>query len=74
MKNKLLNCLILVTLTACTSSTNHGKCIGLNGNEDTKLVYEYNAQNIALGILFFSFIAPPIYVALDQLKCPVGVK
>ena len=71
---KLTIIVLMLSASACTSKTEHGRCIGLNGNEDPKLHYEYSASNIAMGILFFSFIAPPIYVALDQLKCPVGTK
>jgi hypothetical protein len=71
---KLTIIILMLSMSACTSSNKYGKCVGLNGNEDPKLQYEYSASNIAMGILFFSLIAPPIYVALDQLKCPVGTK
>lgn len=71
---KLAIVVLMLSMSACTSSNQYGKCVGLNGNEDPKLKYEYSALNIAIGILFFGFIAPPIYVALDELKCPVGTK
>lgn len=58
----------------CTSSTKYGKCVGLNSNEDNSLKYEYSSWNIAMAIIFSELIAPPIYVFLDELKCPVGKK
>jgi hypothetical protein len=64
--------LILLVLLGCTTKTQYGKCTGLNGHEDPKLTYEYSAWNIAVGIFFFGLIVPPVMVALDGLKCPVG--
>ncbi len=73
-KKTAILALALTVFSACTSSTPHGECIGLNGPEDPKLQYRYSGWNIAMGVIFFELIAPPIVVALDQLKCPVGPK
>ena len=71
---KLTIIVLMLSASACTSKTEHGRCIGLNGDEDPKLKYEYSAWNIGMGIFFSSLVIPTIYVALDQLKCPVGTK
>lgn len=70
----ILAIFVAFLLTGCTSSNQYGKCVGLNGNEDPALKYEYSAKNIALGAIFFYMIAPPIVVALNEMKCPVGKK
>ena len=64
--------LVGVLLTACTSRTEFGECVGLNGEKDPKLVYKYNTRNIIVGVLLWEMIVPPVYVALEQLECPVG--
>lgn len=64
----------VLALTGCASKTDFGKCVGLNGFEEPGLRYEWSARNIVLGIFFFEIIAPPIFVVLDQAKCPVGFK
>lgn len=61
-----------VALTGCASKTEFGKCVGINGVEEKKLRYEWSARNIVLAIVFSEMIAPPIYVFLDETKCPVG--
>lgn len=65
---------LMLMLSACTSSTEFGPCVGLNGGENPKLEYKYSAKNIAIGFFFSSLILPPIFVALDEYKCPVGNK
>ena len=70
MKKSLLVAVCLI-LSSCTSKTEYGKCVGLNGKENPGLRYEYSAWNIGLGILFFTLILPPVFVVLDELKCPV---
>jgi len=71
---KLAIILLMLSMSACTTKNQYGNCIGLNGNEDPKLQYNYNAWNIGIGIFFSSLILPPIFVVLDDLKCPVGTK
>lgn len=64
--------ILAMILTGCSSSNQYRKCVGLNGHEDPKLAYEYSARNIAVGILFVGLVAPPVFVLLDELKCPIG--
>lgn len=71
---KILVILSCFLVTACTTKTQYGSCVGLNGGEDPKLEYKYSAWNLGMGIGFFGLIIPPIVVVLDELKCPVGVK
>lgn len=71
MKYLLLFSLIL---SGCASSTQYGKCVGLNSQEDPKLRYEYSAWNIAIGVIFLELVIPPLFVVLDELKCPVDKK
>lgn len=65
---------VLALLAGCTTATPHGPCVGLNGTESSKLEYKYSAWNIGLAVLFSGLILPPIFVVLDELKCPVGPK
>lgn len=69
---KTIVCMMLL-LSGCANSTPYGRCVGLNQKEDPKLRYEYSARNIALGVIFFQLIAPPIVVVLNKYKCPVEV-
>lgn len=61
-------------LAGCRDATPAGKCVGLNGHEDSTLVYEYDAQNIFWGVVGVELVYPPIKVALDELKCPVAAR
>ncbi|HEY5551569.1 MAG TPA: hypothetical protein VIK52_06765 [Opitutaceae bacterium] len=63
--------LALLLVGACRGSTALGECVGFNEVERADLRYEYSARNIVVGIVFFGLIAPPVVVALHQLKCPV---
>lgn len=74
MKKIIALCVVAMTLAGCSSSNEYGSCVGLNGDENPKLKYQYSARNIAVGIVFFELILPPVFVALDELKCPVGQK
>lgn len=65
---------LLVMLSGCTSSTQYGKCIGNWDDENPKLVYKVSARNIALGIIFFEMVIPPVEVLINGTKCPVGNK
>lgn len=66
--------LIVSFLAGCATQTEYGSCVGINGDQDPKLKYEYSAWNIAMGVLFIELIIPPIFVVMDELKCPVGEK
>lgn len=71
--NKFL-LIALLGISACTSRTDYGHCIGLNDEQDSGLVYKYNAWNIGVAIALSSLIVPPLVVILDEYKCPIGVK
>lgn len=71
---KLAIVLMILSTSACTSKTQYGVCIGLNGDEQPNLKYQYSVWNIGMAMLFSSLILPPIFVALDEYKCPVGKK
>lgn len=62
----------LLSLTACTNSTEYGECIGINDQENPALHYKYSAWNIALAIIFSETIFVPLIVIFDDLKCPEG--
>ena len=72
---RMIIIMILVAMLAgCTSSTQYGQCVGIVDERDPNLVYKLSAQNMAVAIIFFELIAPPIIVLADELYCPVGVK
>ncbi len=71
---KTISLICLLILSACTSKTEWGDCVGLNDDEDPSLNYRYSAWNIAMGVIFVEMIFPPIVVALNELRCPVGPK
>jgi hypothetical protein len=70
----LIGLLTVLSLTDCTSKTPYGDCVGINGQESPALKYEYSSKNAIVGIVFFEFVAPPVIVLLNELKCPVGNK
>lgn len=62
MKKYLAILLMILTLTACSSSTPYGDCVGI-GDEDSRdptLHYKLSAWNLAMGVIFFELIVPPI--------------
>jgi predicted CDP-diglyceride synthetase/phosphatidate cytidylyltransferase len=71
---KILAILLLAALVGCTSSTEYGQCVGAFDEKDPKLTYKVSAWNVAMGVLFFSLVAPPIFVIVDETFCPVGRK
>ena len=72
---RMIIIMILVTMLAgCSSSTEYGRCVGVVDDRDPNLVYKLSAQNLAVAIIFFELIAPPVIVLADELYCPVGVK
>lgn len=72
MKKFLSLILIASMLTACTSKTEHGDCVGIAEDKNPALKYEISWWNVGMSILFFELIAPPIIVLVDALSCPVG--
>lgn len=72
MKALIVLCLML---TACTATTKYGDCVGIDSvDKKPELKYEMNVTNIAIGVLTFELIIPPIYVIAKEFYCPVGVK
>ena len=65
---------ILMLLASCTSRNSIGECIGINDKEDPTLEYKYSTRNIIVGLVFVELIIPPVMVALEQIKCPIGPK
>lgn len=83
MKRLLLVPLALL-LAACESSNTiptrkipagqEVSCVGLAndaGDRVPGVKYEVSTRNIVVGILFAEMIAPPAFVLLEELKCPV---
>ena len=66
--------ILVAMLVGCSSSTEYGQCVGVVDDRDPNLVYKLSAQNLAVAIIFFELIAPPVIVLADELYCPVGVK
>ena len=72
---KLCAILILCAfLAGCTSSTPYGECIGAFDERNPGLIYKLDAMNIAMAVIFFELVLPPIFVIVDETFCPVGVK
>lgn len=73
MKYILLT-LSLVSLCACTSKTEFGNCVGVGEDKKPNLEYKLSTWNIAMGVIFFEMVAPPILVVVGETYCPVGNK
>lgn len=65
---------LLMTLVGCTSRTELGECIGAFDDGDPGLVYSTNGWNVAMGVIFFELVVPPIVVLANETKCPVRRK
>lgn len=68
----LLLVLALALVSGCVSRTEYGSCVGIYQKRNPKLEYKLSARNLAVGIIFFELIAPPIVVAVDETYCPIG--
>ena len=71
---KLVMLIIMLLFISCTSSTQYGTCIGAFDDKDPNKVYKVSAWNIAMGVIFFEMVLPPIFVIIDETLCPVGIK
>lgn len=71
---KMLCLLAVILLVGCTSKTEFGPCVGAFDEKNPKLQYKVSAWNIGMGVVFFSFVLPPIFVIVDETFCPVGEK
>ena len=74
MINKLLICLIMLSLVGCTSKNEHGECIGAFEDGKPEVQYKVSTWNVVLAALFIETIFVPVIVVLNQTKCPVGEK
>lgn len=82
MKNRILTTILVLIAfltNACTSSVNipgHGEvpCVGLGDEQDPRYHYDLSGWNIAMGILFFGLVIPPVLVITDEFYCPKGVR
>ena len=72
MKKIFLIGLILLAITGCTSRTSFGECIGLGDEKDPTLIYKVSGLNVAMAIIGFELIFPPVLVVVDQFYCPTG--
>jgi hypothetical protein len=73
MKKIVLLALVFL-LTACTTHTEYGPCVGIADEKNPNLVYKVSAWNLIVGVFFFQLVAPPIVVVVDEFYCPVGIK
>lgn len=58
-------------LTGCTTRTEYGDCIGIDGVGKPDLVYKMSVVNAVIGVIFIETIIVPIMVLKDQTYCPV---
>lgn len=65
---------IFMTLTACTEKTGFGPCIGAFDEKDPKKEYHVSGWNVAMGVIFWELLVPPIVVVINETHCPVGNK
>lgn len=72
--NKLIMIILLTTLSACSTRTDLGECIGADDREDKRFLYDVNLKNVIIGILFFQTVLVPINVVGWNLKCPMELK
>jgi len=71
MKKSLTVLAAIALLTACESQRPNGRCVGLNGDPEPGVKYEYSVRNVILGLVFVEMVVPPVIVVLKELKCPV---
>lgn len=78
MKNSLIALFLLVfvlTHSGCNDTGYKGHaCIGWDDKENPNLEYDTDLWNITVGILLFGTVIVPVWVALDEAKCPIGPK
>ncbi len=65
---------LISLLTACTSETEYGECIGINGDKDPTLVYHVSIWNVIVSVVFIETLVVPIVWALGYTHCPTEKK
>jgi hypothetical protein len=73
MKKLAILAMMLVVLSGCTRSTDFGKCIGITDDKKPGLEYSVSYWNVFLGFIFSWTAVVPVVVAVDSLRCPVGL-
>lgn len=63
---------IVFILTACTSKTEFGRCVGIWDEQEPTLIYKPSVRNLFWGIVGLEIIYPPLDVAINKFYCPVG--
>lgn len=71
---KFICILMLLILTACTSSTKYGSCIGIDDIEEKDRVYKVSLWNAALGFIFIETVIVPLWILAYETKCPIDMK
>lgn len=61
-------------VSACTTKTEYGDCIGIGDDRNPNLIYKIDTTNAVLGVVFFEMVLPPIYWLADDFFCPIGRK
>ena len=71
---KYLILVSMLAMSACTSSTQYGKCIGILDDKQPNLQYEVSTNNIVWAALGTGLMFIPTgIVILEEIKCPVGI-
>lgn len=74
MKKILTIIALAASLTACTSKTQYGGCIGVLQDKKPNLEYKLDTWNVVMAVIFSETIVVPALVVANQHSCPVGVK
>jgi len=74
MFKKLVFISLILSVIGCDSQTKYGSCVGAFDNKDPKKIYKIDGWNLAMGIIFFEMVVPPVSVVVDETFCPIGDK
>lgn len=72
MKRLICSIALLACLAGCESRTDYGPCVGIADKQNPKLHYKLSVTNVAVGVIFFEMVVPPIQVLANETFCPVG--
>jgi hypothetical protein len=65
----------IALLSACTSKTEFGDCVGAFDEKKPELTYKLSGWNTFVGVVFSElFLVPPIMVLVNETFCPVAKK
>lgn len=74
MKKLITILAVAISLTACTSKTEFGECVGVLQDKKPDLEYKLSIWNTAMAIIFSETIIVPVVVIANEYSCPVAVK